>query len=129
MAADLLARALAARTFATARASTIAVEEFGARPTGDSRAAVQRAIDLAVANGIPHVTSRLPRMEIWEPVLDDPNGTGAAWFARNRTLRIPACDALDLDFGGAQLTLKGPTGGAPLSPASPASAASGAGGF
>jgi hypothetical protein len=114
MAADLLARALAARTFATARASTIAVEEFGARPTGDSRAAVQRAIDLAVANGIPHVTSRLPRMEIWEPVLDDPNGTGAAWFARNRTLRIPACDALDLDFGGAQLTLKGPTGGAPL---------------
>ena len=114
MAADLLARGLAAKTFATARASSIAVEEFGARPTGDSRAAVQRAIDLAVANGIPKVTSRLPRMDIWEPVLDDPNGTGAAWFLRNRTLRIPACDALDLDFGGAQITLKGPTGGAPL---------------
>ena len=114
MATDQLARGLAARTFASARANSIAVEEFGARATGDARAAVQRAIDLAVANGIPKVTSRLPRMELWEPLLDDPNGTGAAWFARNRTLRIPACEGLDIDFGGAQVTIKGPTGGAPL---------------
>ena len=128
MAADLLARGLAARTFATARASTIAVEEFGARPTGDSRAAVQRAIDLAVANGIPKVTSRLPRMDLWEPVLDDPNGTGGVWFARNRTLRIPACEALDIDFGGAQITLKGPTGGATL-PGQVCPSLAGLGGF
>ena len=114
MAADLIARGLAAKTFATVRASSVSVEEFGARPTGDSRAAVQRAIDLAVANGIPKVTSRLPRMDLWEPVLDDPNGTGGAWFYRNRTLRIPACDALDIDFGGAQIAIKGPTGGPPL---------------
>ena len=128
MAADFLARGLAAKTFATVRASSIAVEEFGARTTGDARAAVQRAIDLAVANGIPKVTSRLARMDIWEPVLDDPGGSGAAWFARNRTLRIPACDALDIDFGGAQITLKGPTGG-PTLPGQVSSGAAYFGGF
>ena len=114
MATDQLARGLAARTFATARANTISVEEFGARTTGDSRAAVQRAIDLAVANGIPKVTSRLPRMELWEPLLDDPSGTSPGWYFRNRTLRIPACDALDIDFGGAKVAIKGPTGGPAL---------------
>ena len=128
MAADILARGLAAKTFATARANSIAVEEFGARPTGDSRGAIQRAIDIAVANGIPKVTSRLSRMDVWEPVLDDPNGSGGAWFARNRTLRIAACDALDLDFGGAQITLKGPTGGAPL-PGQVCPSVAGLGGF
>ena len=128
MAADILARGLAAKTFATVRASTIAVEDFGARPTGDSRAAVQRAIDLAVANGIPKVTSRLPRMDLWEPVLDDPNGSGAAWFYRNRTLRIPPCDALDIDFGGAQIILTGPTGGATL-PGQVCPSLAGLGGF
>ena len=114
MATDQLARGLAARTFASARANSISVEEFGARPTGDARAAVQRAIDLAVANGIPKVTSRLPRMELWEPVLDDPIGISPGWFFRNRTLRIPACDAIDIDFGGAKVAIKGPTGGPAL---------------
>ena len=89
MATDQLARGLAARTFATARANSISVEEFGARTTGDSRAAVQRAIDLAVANGIPKVTSRLPRMDLWEPLLDDPTGITPGWFYCNRTIRIP----------------------------------------
>ena len=114
MATDQLARGLAARTFASARANSISVEEFGARPTGDARAAVQRAIDLAVANGISKVTSRLPRMELWEPVLDDPSGISPGWFFRNRTLRIPACDAIDIDFGGAKVAIKGPTGGPAL---------------
>ena len=128
MAGDLLARGLAAKTFATARANTVAVEEFGARTTGDSRAAVQRAIDVAVANGIPKVTCRLPRMDIWEPVLDDPNGSGLAWLNRNRTIRIPACEAIDIDFGGAKVAIKGPTGG-PALPGQVAPSLAGYGGF
>ena len=128
MATDQLARGLAARSFATARANSISVEEFGARATGDSRAAVQRAIDLAVANGIPKVTCRLPRMDIWEPVLDDPNGTGLAWLNRNRTIRIPACDAIDIDFGGAKVAIKGPTGG-PALPGQVCPSLAGYGGF
>ena len=112
MATDLIARGLAAKTWAAARANSIAVEEFGARPTGNSRAAVQRAIDLAAANGIPRVTSRLPRMELW----DKPGATGGfsppSTFFNERLLVIPGCDSLDIDFGGARITLKGPTGGA-----------------
>ena len=111
MTTDLIARGLAAKTAATVRANTITVEEFGALPTGNSRAAVQRAIDLAAANGIPKVTTRLPRMELW----DKPNATGgfspASTFFAERLLVIPGCDSLDLDFAGAQITLKGPTGG------------------
>ena len=128
MATDQLARGLAARTFATARANTIAVEEFGARSTGDSRAAIQRAIDTAVATGIPRVTCRLPRMDVWEPVLDDPNGSGLAWLNRNRTIRIPACEAIDIDFGGAKVAIKGPTGG-PALPGQAAPSLAGFGGF
>ena len=120
MTTDLITRGLAAKTWATVRASTISVEEFGARTTGNARMAVQRAIDLAVANGIPKVTSRLPRLELWEPLLDDPNGSDLAWLYRNRTLRIPACDSLDLDFGGASVTIKAHTGiGPPLGQPAP----------
>lgn len=128
MATDQLARGLAARTFATARANTVSVEEFGARTTGDSRAAIQRAIDTAVANGIPRVTCRLPRMDVWEPVLDDPNGSGLAWLNRNRTIRIPACEAIDIDFGGAKVAIKGPTGG-PALPGQVCPSLAGFGGF
>ena len=124
MATDIIARGLAAKTWATARANSIAVEEFGARPTGDSRAAVQRAIDLAVANGIPKVTSRLPRMELWEPVVGDL--TTLAGFNASRTLTIPACDSFDLDGGGARITLKGPGGVARNGQVNATAAASGA---
>ena len=107
MATDQLARGLAARTFATARANSISVEEFGARPTGDSRAAVQRAIDLAVANGIPKVTSRLPRMELWDQSIA---GATDPYYRDRRLLSVPACNGIGIDFAGARITLKSPTG-------------------
>ena len=112
MATDQLARGIAARTFATARSNSISIEEFGARATGDSRAAIQRAIDLAVANGIPRVTSRLPRLEVWEKVMPYPTFTTIAEYYANRTLAIPGCGGIEIDFAGARITLKGPTGGA-----------------
>ena len=109
MATDQLARGLAARTFATARANSISVEEFGARTTGDSRAAIQRAINLAVASGIPKVTSRLPRMELWDQAVA---GSSNYFLLDRRLLTVPACNNLDIDFGNAAITLKGPGGGA-----------------
>ena len=108
MATDQLARGLAARTFATARANSISVEEFGARPTGDSRAAIQRAIDLAVANGIPKVTSRLARIELWDQAVAGSISPG--YYSDRRLLRVPACDGMDIDFAGARIDLKSPTG-------------------
>lgn len=78
------------------------------------RPAIQRAITAAAAAGVPCVLrGSAPRaMEVWEPAVDDPNGSGLPWFYRNRTIQIPACNAIDLDFQGATITLKGPAGGA-----------------
>ncbi|MCA1661998.1 MAG: hypothetical protein LC648_07495 [Novosphingobium sp.] len=112
MAADILARGLAAKSWAGVRARSVTIEEFGATGLGDDRAAVQRAIDFAAANGVARVTTRLPRLELWEPLRTLPLGAALEQFYADRTLRIPACDALDLDFAGAEVTLKGPTGGA-----------------
>ena len=49
MATDQIARGLAAKTAATVRTQSVALEEFGATGIGNDRAAVQRAIDTAVA--------------------------------------------------------------------------------
>lgn len=52
-------------------------------------------------------------MQVWEPVQTQSKATiDASWanFYLKRTLRIPACDLLEIDFRGAQIALKGPGG-------------------
>lgn len=79
----------------------------------NSQPAIQAAVKYAAAVSIAKVVNDLGAIdcEMWEPVLDDPNGSGLPWYHRNRTLQIPPCEALDLDFAGARIALKGPSGG------------------
>ena len=105
MAADLLARGLAAKTFATVRARSISIEEMGATGIGNDQPAIQRAVATAIANGVPKVTARLPRLEMWCPVRT--NGYSASSDGIPLVVDAP----LHLDFGGASITLKGVGGG------------------
>jgi hypothetical protein len=105
MASDILARGLAARAFATVRAQSIAIEEMGATGSGNDQPAIQRAVDTAIANGIPRVTARLPRLEMWCPVRT--NGFSASPDGIPLVVNAP----LHLDFGGASIALKGVDGG------------------
>jgi hypothetical protein len=105
MATDSIARGLAAKTFATVRASSIAIEEMGATGIGNDQPAIQRAVDTAILNGVPRVTARLPRLEMWCP----PRLNGYSGSPDGIPLVVDA--PLHLDFGGAKIALKGLDGG------------------
>lgn len=104
MAADLLARGLAAKAFASVRARSISIEEMGATGSGNDQPAIQRAVDAAIANGIGKVVARLPRLEMWCPVRTSP------YSAASDGIPLVVTAPLHLDFGGAAITLKGPGG-------------------
>jgi hypothetical protein len=105
MAADIIARGLAAKTFAAVRACSIAIEEMGATGVGNDQPAIQRAVDTAILHGVPRVTARLPRLEMWCP----PRLNGFSASPDGIPLVVDA--PLHLDFGGAAITLKGVDGG------------------
>ena len=105
MAADTLARGLAAKAFATARSRSLSVEEMGATGQGNDQPAVQRAVRTAILHGIPKVTASLPRIELWCP----PRVNGYSASPDGIPLVVDA--PLHLDFGGAEIVLKGVTGG------------------
>ena len=109
MATDLIARGMTAKALATR--PFITFEEFGATGMAgtNDQPAIQAAIDYAVANGVPRVVGISVAYELWEPAIPGPDT--AAWdFHDYRTLSLPACEALDIDFGGARITIKGPDG-------------------
>ena len=115
MATDLIARGLAAKTWAAARANTSIINvssyylpEHGAnlRPAYQAAINAAAAINGRVVNDYGAVTQ-----QIWEKAFDTPNTFDVASINRNRTLTIPACSSIDIDFAGANIVLKGPTGG------------------
>jgi len=93
--------------------ATVTFEQCGATGSGNDLPAMQAAIDYAVQVGIPRVAGTLPAYELWEPVYGFAEfpADAAEFYARPRTLKIPACAQLEIDFGGARITLTGPTGG------------------
>ena len=93
------------------------IAHAGATGSGNDQPAVQAALSYAAAVGIRRVVNRgLAALSLWEPLqtqtlaqaLTPPLGN----FYAKRTLQVPACAALDIDFGGATIALKGPSGGA-----------------
>ena len=89
------------------------IAHAGATGSGNDQPAVQAALSYAAALGIRKVVNRgLSTLALWEPVRTQPLASPLAQFHADRTLRVPACAALEIDFGGAAIVLKGPAGGA-----------------
>lgn len=115
MATDLIARGLAAKTRAAARANTttIAVSSYYLAEHGaNMRPAYQAAINASAAvNGKVVNDYGAATQQVWEKAYDTPAVFDVASINRNRTLTIPACNSIDIDFAGANIVIKGPTGG------------------
>ena len=116
MATDLIARGLATRAGSGGSGSagpTINVSAHYLPEHGlNLRMAYQAAINAAaLLNGRVLNDYGAVTQQIWEKTFDTPNVFDVASINRNRTLTIPACSSIEIDFAGANIVLKGPTGG------------------
>lgn len=123
MAADLIARGLAAKALVQAGAGSGAAAKLACEPVskhylaGDGanmQPAFQRAVDAAIAEGgCGRVVNDYGpvQMALWEKEIADTTANNGPFFATYNLISIPACNGVEIDFAGARLTRKGYDGG------------------